>query len=139
MMPKARSSLLTAALVAMSCLSAASRVLAEDDCCDPAGPFAPGENVADRRATCETIGYWLDRAPETQARITMVITGPLVSISEDEALAHLIMCEPAGVQVMCVTYGTGDFAPGEVATFAGGFSRAGEGRIMLDPCLASRG
>ena len=67
----------------------------------------------------------------------MAIVGRLASVNWDGALAYLVMCEPAGVHVMCVTYSQGELAPGDVVMFAGGYSRAGERQVMLDPCLAS--
>lgn len=53
-------------------------------------------------------------------------------------LALLVMCEPPGVEVMCVTYSTNGLEPGDTVLFAGGYTRIAEKRIVLDPCLASR-
>jgi hypothetical protein len=88
-------------------------------------------------ATCETMSFWLERAPDVAGRITMATVGELAAVGADDALTYLIMCQPHEIQIMCVTYSVGDFKPGDVAVFAGGFSRAGERRIILDPCLAS--
>lgn len=108
------------------------------DCCDPAGPFRPGEGYADQPATCETIGGWVDRAPQVDARITMTVRGALSAVESDGALAYLVMCAEPGVRVLCVTYSTNDMRPGDVVLFAGGYARVGEKQVMLDPCLASR-
>lgn len=131
-----RSSLLAATLAGI-CVALPSAGAVAEDCCDPAGPFAPGEGHIAHPATCETVAAWIERAPETPGRISMAIRGELTAIGADDAVAYLIMCRPSGIQVMCVTYDTGDFKAGDVAVFAGGFSRAGDRQIMLDPCLAS--
>lgn len=112
-------------------------VAQEQSCCDPTGPFRPGEGYADEPATCETIGTWVDRAPQTDARITLSIVGPLSAVEFDGTLAYLVMCEQPGVQVMCVTYSTNGMQPGNVVLFGGGYKRVGDQQVMLDPCLAS--
>lgn len=112
--------------------------LRAQDCCDPAGPFRAGEAYADQPATCETIGHWIERAPEVDARISLTVRGVLSDVQSDGALAYLIMCGEGGVQVMCVTYQTNGMQPGEAVLFAGGYARVGEKQAMLDPCLASR-
>lgn len=95
-----------------------------------------GEGYADVPASCETVKHWVDHAPDTLDRVTMTITGKLVAAEWDGTLAYLIMCDEAGVQVMCVTYSKENRNVGDTVLFAGGYSRAGERRIMLDPCLA---
>jgi len=111
--------------------------LLAQECCDPGGPFRAGEAYADEPATCETIGDWIERAPEVDRRITLTMSGALSAVESDGVLAYLIMCPEAGVQVMCVAYSTNDMQPGDVVTFAGGYARVGEKQVMLDPCLAS--
>jgi hypothetical protein len=115
-----------------------SAPLQAEECCDPAGPFRPGEAYADEPATCETIGHWMERAPQVDRRITLTMRGALSAVETDGVLAYLIMCPEAGVQVMCVAYSTNGMQPGELVTFAGGYARVGEKQVMLDPCLASR-
>lgn len=100
-----------------------------------------GEAYPEVAATCETAKYWIDHAPQTENRTTFAITGKLAGVNWDGALAYLMMCSDAGVQVLCVTYSkdgrnTGDNT-GDTVLFAGGYIRAGERQIMLDPCLAS--
>lgn len=124
--------------LALSLLLAASSVSAQE-CCDPAGPFRPGEGYAETPATCETIGNWVERAPEVDARISLTIRGKLVHVESDGALAYLIMCEEGGMQVMCVTYQTNGMKAGDEVTFGGGYARVGEKQVMLDPCLAGEG
>jgi hypothetical protein len=102
------------------------------------GPFTLGEEYPEEPATCETIKYWADRAPRTEDRISLGITGKLKAVKFDGTLAYLLMCEPPGVQVMCVTYSTNGLEAGDVVLFGGGYRRVGERQIMLDPCLASR-
>jgi hypothetical protein len=109
-----------------------------ENCCDPNGPFAVGEEYPEKPATCETIEYWANRAPNTEARISLGINGRLTMVRFNGVLAYLVMCELPGVQVMCVTYSTNGLEPGETALFAGGYTRIAEKRIVLDPCLASR-
>lgn len=104
-------------------------------CCDPESPFGLGEAFPEIPATCETIGGWIDRAPEIDARITMTIVGPVTEVHWDGSLAYLLMCEQTSVQVMCVTYSTNDLEPGDVVLLAGGYSRVGEKQVLLDPCL----
>lgn len=125
------------ALVPALLLAAATQPLAQE-CCDPAGPFRLGEGYADQPATCETIGGWVERAPQVDARITMSVRGALSAVESDGALAYLVMCAEPNVRVLCVTYSTNDMQPGDVVLFAGGYSRLGEEQVMLDPCLASR-
>ena len=104
---------------------------------DAGSPFVLGEAFPETPATCETIGKWIDRAPDTLDRVSLAITGELVAAEWDGALAYLIMCKEPGVQVMCVTYSLDGRAVGDRVMFAGGYGRAGERRIILDPCLAS--
>ncbi|APE42638.1 hypothetical protein BOO69_03785 [Sulfitobacter alexandrii] len=111
------------------CIGAAAQELAfEED-----GPFRPGEGFG-TPATCETMPDWIDRAPDIGGRISMVIEGPITQSHWDGALAYLIMCDPQEVQVMCVTYYPQEVT-GEPVQFAGGYNRAGERQIVLDPCL----
>lgn len=104
---------------------------------DPASPFRLGEGYADEPATCETVADWIERAPQTNDRITMTITGELVASEWDGTLAYLIMCPAESVQVMCVTYSNKDRTVGDKVLFAGGYARVGERQVMLDPCLAA--
>ncbi len=122
---------------ALSLLFAAAGEPRAEECCDPAGPFRPGEGYAETPATCETIGGWAERAPEVDARISLTVRGKLVHVESDGALAYLIMCEEGGMQVMCVTYQTNGMQPGDEVLFGGGYSRVGEKQVMLDPCLAN--
>ncbi|WP_271899174.1 hypothetical protein [Candidatus Phyllobacterium onerii] len=108
------------------------------DCCDPEGPFRPGEGYADKPATCKTIAGWLERAPQVDARITLSVRGALSAVEFDGALAYLVICAEPDVRVMCVTYSTNGMRPGDVVLFAGGYSRVGTKQVMLDPCLASK-
>lgn len=96
-----------------------------------------GEGYAERPATCETIKHWIDRAPATDDRITLTITGPLAAVQWDGTLAYLVMCDEKDVQVMCVTYSKEGRHVGDTVLFAGGYARYGARRIMLDPCLAA--
>jgi hypothetical protein len=121
--------------VALAALLAAANPSLAQECCDPAGPFRPGEGYAEEPATCETIAGWVERAPQVDARISMTIRGALSHVETDGALAYLIMCEEGGMQVMCVTYDTNGMEAGDVVLFAGGYARVGEKQVMLDPCL----
>lgn len=104
----------------------------------PDSPYMMGEAYPDVSATCETAKYWIDHAPETDDRVSFAIEGKLTAVEWDGALAYLIMCDEADVQVMCVTYSKDGRAVGDTVRFGGGYSRAGERQIMLDPCLAGR-
>jgi hypothetical protein len=106
-------------------------------CCDPASPFREGEGWADTAATCENLGYWAEKAPETNARVSMSVTGKLSGVHANGILAYLEMCDPKGLRVVCVTYQTNGMQAGEVVTFGGGFARRNKEWVILDPCLAS--
>jgi hypothetical protein len=99
-------------------------------------PFTLGEAYPEVAATCETVKYWIDHAPDTESRVSFAIKGELVAAEWDGALAYLIMCNEADVQVLCVTYSKDDRDVGDTVLFGGGYSRVGERQIMLDPCLA---
>jgi hypothetical protein len=107
------------------------------DCCDSKSPFRLGEGYADTPATCETLSHWAERAPKTDARVSMVIRGKLSDVGATEALAYLEMCDAKGLRVVCVTYKTNGMRMGDVVTFAGGYDRRSKEWVMLDPCLAS--
>ena len=102
----------------------------------PLGPFRAGEAMADRAATCATLPDWIDHAPDSGDRISLTVRGRLSAVDRDDALAYLVLCAAEDVQVLCVTYETGDFQPGDGAVMAGGYIRAGDRQVMLDPCLA---
>ncbi|MBV2185758.1 MAG: hypothetical protein KUL88_14600 [Rhizobium sp.] len=125
-----------ALVTAMVGLIAGSSAVSADVPIDPAGPYRLGEAYADEPATCETIRQWIDKAPDTLDRVTTTIIGKLVAVEWDGTLAYLIMCQEPDVQVMCVTYSKENRNVGDTVLFAGGYNRAGERRIMLDPCLA---
>ena len=99
-------------------------------------PFMLGEAYPKVAATCETAKYWIKHAPEIDARVSFAITGKLVAVEWDGALAYLLMCNESDVQVLCVTYSRDGRSVGDTVVFGGGYSRAGDRRIMLDPCLA---
>jgi hypothetical protein len=108
------------------------------DCCDPQSPFREGEGYADTPATCENIAQWADRAPKTDARISLSIKGKLSAVHWTGVIAYIVMCDPKVMEVVCVTYETNDMRAGEVVSFAGGYSRRGDKQIFMDPCLATR-
>lgn len=122
-------------LAALLTTTAPSRA---EECCDPKGPFTLGEDYPDEPATCGNIAHWMERAPDTTERITLGIRDRLVAVESNPVLTYLVMCEPTGVQVLCVTYQPGGLKPGDVVLLGGGYSRRGEKQIVLDPCLASR-
>jgi hypothetical protein len=84
------------------------------------------------------VADWIEFAPKTDDRVSFAITGKLSAVEWDGALAYLVMCDKDNVQVMCVTYSADGRSVGETVTFGGGFSRAGDKQILLDPCLASK-
>jgi len=101
-------------------------------------PFMIGEAYPEVPATCETVKYWIDHAPPTHDRISFAIKGKLVVSEFDGALAYLVMCDEQEVQVLCVTYSNDGREVGDTVLFGGGYSRAGDKQIMLDPCLAGK-
>lgn len=102
----------------------------------PDSPYVLGEAYPATPATCETIEHWNDKAPMISARVSFAIVGKLTAVEWDGVLAYLVMCEDSEVQVLCVTYSRDGRDVGDTVLFGGGYSRAGERRIMLDPCLA---
>lgn len=128
---------LTRAAVVAALVCASAPAFAEQ-CCDPASPFRIAEGYPDTPATCETAPHWIENAPDLDRRVSFAIAGEIVDIQWDGALAYLVMCDEAAVQVMCVTYSRDDREIGETVLIAGGYSRVGERQIMLDPCLASQ-
>lgn len=68
----------------------------------------------------------------------MAITGKLTAASFDGVLAYLVMCDTTGFEVICITYETNGLESGDSVYLAGGYYRASEKRVVLDPCLASR-
>ncbi len=107
-------------------------------CCDPLSPFREGEGYADKAATCENLAYWAERAPKTDARVSMTVRGKLSAVIWTGVLAYLEMCDPKGMQVVCVTYQTNGMKAGDVVSFGGGYQRRSDKWVMLDPCLANR-
>ena len=124
---RVRTGMALLAALALGSPAAADPIFEED------GPFRQGEGFG-TPATCETIRDWIDRVLDYDGRISMVINGPIRESHWDGALAYLIMCDPGGIEVMCVTYTEQDVT-GEPVQFAGGYNRVDERRIMLDPCL----
>ena len=104
---------------------------------NPASPFRIGEGYAETPATCETVSKWIKQAPTYDGRFSMTIVGPIVASHWDGALAYLVMCDPAGVQIMCVTYAMRDVDPNTEVMMAGGYQRISKNQVVLDPCLAT--
>lgn len=123
-------------IAAAAALSFAPPAAALEPWQTPDSPFVLGEAYPETPATCTTIEHWIDKAPAIAARVSFAIVGTLTAVEWDGTLAYLVMCEESQVQVLCVTYSRDGRSVGETVLFAGGYSRAGERRIMLDPCLA---
>jgi hypothetical protein len=51
-------------ILAIPSLGAAGWDALAQDCCDPNGPLTLGEDFPKTPATCETMGYWAQRAPD---------------------------------------------------------------------------
>lgn len=107
------------------------------DCCDQASPFREGEEVAESPATCKDIRSWAEKAPNTNARITLSIKGRLTKVEATSALVYLTMCEKGQLHVVCITYQANGMKEGDEVSFAGGYERSTAGHVVLDPCLAS--
>jgi hypothetical protein len=125
------------AATAASALLAMCTLAHAQDWQSPDSPFTLGEAQPAKVATCETAKDWIDRAPQVEGRVSFAISGKLTTVHWDGALGYLIMCDEPDIQVMCVTYGVEGREAGQTVVFAGGYSRAGQKKIMLDPCLAS--
>jgi hypothetical protein len=127
-----------ATLYIFAAVSFGTTLVSASDCCDPKSPFRPGEGYSETPASCDTLSYWAERAPKTDARISMVVRGKLSDVGSNGVLAYLEMCDPKGLRVVCVTYKTNGMRAGDVVNFAGGYNRRSKEWVMLDPCLASR-
>jgi hypothetical protein len=106
------------------------------DCCAPDSPFRDGEEPSDKPASCDTIGHWADRAPTTDARISLRIKGKLTKVTKTDVVTYLDMCDAKIMQVTCVTYDPEGMRSGDRVGFAGGYARVGPKHIVMDPCLA---
>ena len=82
----------TASLIAIvlyaSCTFGIAQPVFEQD-----GPFREAEGFG-TPATCQTIDDWINRVPDYDGRITMVIKGAIEESHWDGALAYLVMCKP---------------------------------------------
>jgi hypothetical protein len=103
---------------------------------DPESPFREGEGMPETPATCTTAEKWVQREPKYDGRITFAIEGALSDVSEDGALAYLLMCEEGPMQVMCVTYHSHGRKSGDRVLMAGGYNNYDGSMIVLDPCMA---
>ena len=126
------------AVLLATLLFAVAFPLLASDCCDPASPFREGEGWADTAATCENLGYWAERAPTTNDRVSMSVKGKLSGVHWNGVLAYLEMCDSRGLRVVCVTYETNGMLAGDVVAFGGGLASRNKEWVVLDPCLASR-
>lgn len=124
------SSLALTSLVAVAPAFAEPRI-------DPASPFRLGEGMPLEPATCRTLPDWADKAPDYDGRISLAIQGRLEESQWDGAPAYLLMCPADGLQVMCITYYPETPDPNRQVVLAGGYIRAEEKLIILDPCLSS--
>lgn len=125
------------ALIAAVCTFALCQHARAEEWKRPDSPFTLGEAYPEIPATCETAKYWINHAPQTNDRVSFAISGKLAAAEWDGTLAYLVMCEEPGVQVLCVTYSKDGRDVGDTVLFGGGYNRAGDRQIVLDPCLAS--
>jgi hypothetical protein len=88
-----------------SCALAIAQPVFEED-----GPFRIAEGFG-TPATCETVADWIERVPDYDGRITMVVKGAIEESHWDDVLAYLVMCKPEGIQVMCVIYAEREASP----------------------------
>lgn len=130
-----KSAVLPAAIVLA--LMAAPGSLAADT---GGSPFAAADAPPTKPAACHEIRDLIRDAPDPEeaARIDFGAVGALSLVEHDGALAYLGICTEPDVRVLCVTYSTNGMRPGEVVAVTGGYQRAGEDLVILDPCLAAR-
>jgi hypothetical protein len=83
-------------VVVLPVLLIGSTKLRAVDCCDPNSPFREGEGWADEPATCENIAYWAERAPTTNARISLAIKGKLSAVDAGVLARHVRRAGNAG-------------------------------------------
>ncbi len=63
------------------------------------------------------------------------VIGPVADVEFDGALAYIVACAPPDPLVLCVTYTTGDWQPGDVVGISGTYRQIDPDHIVLDPCL----
>jgi hypothetical protein len=100
-------------------------------------PFAYGDDFPDVTATCEAVRDCAGKAPQTDSRFNMAVRGVLSRVSGGAGLVYLAMCKDPDLTVTCITYSTNGMSTGDVVTFVGGYRQLNDGRVLLDPCLAS--
>ena len=88
------------------------------------------------RATCAELRGAVQRLNhDGESLVVIEVVGPLTHVQAGEPLAYLVACAPPDPQVLCVTYGTGNFKVGNTAMLTGTFTQRGPNHIQLDPCL----
>lgn len=63
------------------------------------------------------------------------VVGPVADVDFDGALAYIVACAPPDPLVLCVTYTTGGWQPGDIVGISGTYRQVDPDHIMLDPCL----
>ncbi len=100
--------------------------------------FSQAEQPARTWARCGEIRSMSQGLPETDERVDLSVSGPVVAVRTDGALWYVVLCASPDVRVMCVTYSANDLKPGDTAYAKGGYRRVDLNHVLLDPCLASQ-
>jgi hypothetical protein len=67
--------------------------------------------------------------------VTIEVEGTLTIVHSDGALVYLGMCKAPDLQVLCVTYESGERKVGDRAILIGSYIPRGPDHVQLDPCL----
>jgi hypothetical protein len=114
------------ALVASPCLAAG--VL------DNRPAFSEGGQPAKRPATCEELRQMSAGLKVPESRIDLAIVGQLTAIRSQGSFWYMEMCRD--LQVMCLTYQSGNMKVGDRVLFRGAYTRLDDNHVALGPCLA---
>lgn len=87
-------------------------------------------------AACHELRQSIRDADIDPDRNTVIeVIGPVADVDFDGALAYIVACAPPDPLVLCVTYTTGDWQPGDIVGISGTYRQIDPDHIVLDPCL----
>jgi hypothetical protein len=96
--------------------------------------FSEGNEPAKRPATCEELRRMSAGLKVPDSRIDLAIVGQLTAIRSQGSFWYMEMCRD--VQVMCLTYQSGNMKVGDRVLFRGAYTRLDDNHVALGPCLA---
>lgn len=96
--------------------------------------FSEGNEPAKRPAACEELRRMSAGLKAPDSRIDLAIVGQLTAIRSEGSFWYLEMCRD--LQVMCLTYQSGNMKVGDRVLFRGAYTRLDDNHVVLGPCLA---